>query len=265
MRRPAAWLLGAIVLALLLADFLAPHSYSTQFRASPDAPASLQFPLGTDSLGRDRLSRLLFGGRLSILCAPAAALVSVLLALGAGLTAGALGKRSERITGAVADLFLSLPWLFALLAVRALLPLNAAPWKIAVVTFALLGLLGWAGPCRMIMAATRRHLDSDFALFALAGGSPRWRIALVHVVPNLLPVACAQFLVTVPAFLLAEANLGLLGLGVPEPLPSWGGLLRDLESFPAIAARPSMLAPAVLLFAVVGLFHLAVRTDENHV
>ena len=75
------------------------------------------------------------------------------------------------------------------------------------------------------------------------------------------PLAAAQFLIATPTFLLAEANLGLLGLGIPEPLPSWGSLLRELESFGAITANPWCLAPAVLLILVVGCFHLVVSEE----
>lgn len=264
-RHIPAILLTAIALVLLLADFVAPHSYSMQFREATAAGPSRQFPLGTDALGRDRLSRTLYGARISLLCAPAAAMLSVMFAMTVGLFAGSLGHRAERMAGAAADLCLSLPWIFALLAVRAVLPLNAAPMTAVLLTFGLLGLLGWAGPCRMIIAAVKRHLGSDFALLATASGCSRWRIALVHILPNLLPLALAQLLITIPAFLLAEANLGLLGLGIPEPLPSWGGMLRELESLPTVAANPVMLVPALLLFLVIGLFHLAGRADEYSV
>jgi ABC-type dipeptide/oligopeptide/nickel transport system permease subunit len=208
---------------------------------------------------------MLYGGRISLLFAPAAALVSSLLALAVALLAGCLGRRAERLAGVAADVCLSLPWLFALLAVRATLPLNAAPWATVLATFGLLGLLGWAGPGRVILAAVKHQLDAEFVHFARACGCPPWRVALVHVLPNLLPLACAQFLVTVPAFLLAEANLGLLGLGIPEPIPSLGGLLRELENLPGAVAHPWMLAPALLLFTVVGAFHLLVSADKYSV
>jgi peptide/nickel transport system permease protein len=265
MRRVAAVVLALLALSMLLAETIAPHSYSEQFRDATNAQASRQFPLGTDALGRDRFSRALYGGRLSLVCAPAAALLSGLLAMALGFAGGFGGRRAERAVSLLADLCLSLPWLFALLAARATLPLNAAPAATVAVTFALLGALGWAGPCRMIVAAVKRHKSSDFALMAHASGSPGWRIAAVQILPNVLPLAFAQFLVTAPAFLLAEANLGLLGLGVPEPLPSIGGMLRDLENVSGIAAHPLVLAPAVLLFVIVSCFHLLVSADEYHV
>lgn len=265
MRKPAALLLVSITLLLLFAAYVAPHSYSTQFRETPNASASSHFPLGTDALGRDRFSRMLYGGRISFLFAPAAALVSSVMALLIALLAGCLGRCAERVAGVAADVCLSLPWLFALLAVRAVLPLNAAPWAGVLATFGLLGVLGWAGPARVILAAVKRQLGSDFVLFARASGCSPFRVALVHVLPNLLPLAGAQFLVTVPAFLLAEANLGLLGLGIPEPIPSLGGLLRELENLPGAVAHPWMFVPALLLFTVVSSFHLLVSADKYSV
>jgi peptide/nickel transport system permease protein len=265
MKRAGAITLCGLALVMLLAGVVAPHSYSEQFRELSNAPGSWKFPLGTDALGRDRLSRALYGGRLSLACAPAAALLSGIFALALGLAGGLGGRRAERLVTLAADLCLSLPWLFALLAARAALPLNAAPWTTVAVTFTLLGALGWAGPCRIVVAAVKRYRTSDFTLLAYAAGCPRWRIAMVHIVPNLLPQAGAQFLTTAPAFLLAEANLGLLGLGVPEPLPSLGGMLRDLENVSRLSAHPLVLAPAVLLFVLVSCFHLLVSADEYHV
>jgi peptide/nickel transport system permease protein len=198
-------------------------------------------------------------------CAPAAALLSGVFALALGLAGGLGGRRVERVLTLAADLCLSLPWLFALLAARAALPLNAPPWITVAVTFTLLGALGWAGPCRMALAAVKRHSTSDFVVLAYAAGCPRWRVAAVHILPNLMPLAAAHFLTTVPAFLLAEANLGLLGLGIPEPLPSLGGMLRELENVSGLAAHPLAMAPPTLLVVIVSCFHLLVSADEYHV
>jgi peptide/nickel transport system permease protein len=265
MRKAARVLLAAIWLALLVAPAIAPCSYEEQSREEIAAGASRRHPLGTDALGRDRLSRTLYGGRLSLACAPAAALCAGLLAMALGLAGGLGGRRLEQIVAAAADLCLSLPWIFALIAARAALPLNAPAGLTAAVTFALMGALGWAGPCRLMLAAVKRRRSSDFVLLAHANGSPAWRVALAQIAPNLLPIAAAQFLVTVPAFLLAEATLGLLGLGTPEPLPSLGGMLRDLENVSAIPSHPLVLAPAALLIAIVGCFHLAIPADESGV
>jgi peptide/nickel transport system permease protein len=194
--------------------------------------------------------------------APLAALLAVTLAMAAGLSAGCLGGWWERALSTVTDLCLSLPWLFLLLAARAMLPLNVGPEASILVTFALLGLLGWAGPSRIMLAAVKRHLASEFVLSARAAGCPRWRIALVHVFPHLLPAASAQFWVTAPAFLLSEANLGLLGLGVAEPTPSWGNLLREMENLSQVVRCPWIAAPLVALVLVIGCSHLVASAKE---
>ena len=262
MRAVAIALLCAICMAVLCAGWIAPFGYEEQLREDVNGRPSSRHLLGTDTLGRDRFSRLLYGGRISILAAPAAALVAVALALTSGLLAACLGGWWERAFGMACDLCLSLPWLFLLLAVRGMLPLNVTPAASVAVTFALLGLLGWAGPSRILLAAAKRHLASDFVLNARCTGCPPWRIAIVQVLPNLFPIAAAQFLVATPAFLLAEANLSLLGLGVSEPTPSWGNLLRELDDFSRVSRQPWVVAPLVALAAVVSCFHLAMPGEE---
>jgi ABC-type dipeptide/oligopeptide/nickel transport system permease subunit len=85
-----------------------------------------------------------------------------------------------------------------------------------------------------------------------------WR----HLVPNLRPIVLAQFWISIPVFILTEANLGMLGLGVTEPLPSWGSLLRELQSYPAISSQPWLFVPLILFVMVVGAFHFVLRTEE---
>ena len=258
-------ILAVAVVASLGAGYFAQSSYSEQFRDAISAPPSGRFWLGTDELGRDRFARLLYGTRVSMLLAPAAALLATLIAGLIGGAAGYLGGRWERMVTAGIDLFLSLPWLFLLLAVRALLPLNTSPVMSVMITFLLLGCLGWAGPARIIRAGTRTLVNSDFLVQAGACGISRWRLFWRHLLPNLRPILLAQFWISIPLFILSEANLGLLGLGVSEPLPSWGAMLRDLENYSAVLQNPWMLAPAVLLVAVVGCLQLLLGTEERGV
>lgn len=254
-RRLAAALLTLVAASALLADVVAPWPYEKQFREEPNAPPSRQFPLGTDDLGRDRLSRLIYGTRTSLFLAPAAALLTIAGALLAGSLAAIGGRAVDTMLNATMDLFLSLPWLFLLLTVRSLLPLDVAPAVSVLITFGLLGLLGWAGPARVVRSLMRQVLQSDYVLAARSRGVSRFGILWRHVVPNLRPVLAAQFWTAVPLFILAEANLGLLGLGVTEPLPSWGSLLRDLEGQVAGWSSPMqqlwLLTPVALLLAVV--------------
>jgi peptide/nickel transport system permease protein len=262
-QKVAFGVLGVAVVASLGAAYIAPSSYSEQFRDAISAPPSSRFWLGTDELGRDRFARLLYGTRVSLLLAPAAALLSTLIAGLIGGAAGYLGGRWERIVTGGVDLFLSLPWLFLLLAVRALLPLNTSPVTSVMITFLLLGCLGWAGPARIVRAGTRTLVDSDYLVQASASGISRWRLFWRHLLPNLRPILLAQFWISVPLFILSEANLGLLGLGVSEPLPSWGAMLRELENYSAVLRNPWMLAPAVLLVVVVSCLQLLLRTEES--
>jgi ABC-type dipeptide/oligopeptide/nickel transport system permease subunit len=256
-------LLGLVALASLLGPWLTPSSYSAQFRDSISAPPSLRFPLGTDDLGRDRFTRLLYGTRVSLLLAPAAALLSTLIAALIGGLAGYLGGRWERYITSGIDLFLSLPWLFLLLAARALLPLNASPITSVAITFLLLGCLGWATPARIIRAGTRTLVNADYLVLARASGISGLRLFWRHLLPNLRPILLAQFWISVPVFILSEANLGLLGLGVSEPLPSWGALLRELENYSAVLQNPWMLAPVVLLVVVVASLQIVLRTEDR--
>lgn len=248
--------------ASLLANFVAPASYAYQFREEPDASLSRHHLLGTDDLGRDRFSRLLYGTRVSLLLAPAASLLTALLGLLIGGLAGFAGGWTERLVMSATDLFLSLPWLFLLLTVRAVLPLNVSPWISVTITFALLGCLGWAGAARMICADARSIRESEFVLLARASGNGGLRLLWRHVLPNLRAIALAQFWISIPVFIITEANLGMLGLGIAEPLPSWGSLLRKLESYTVITGEPVQFVPLILFIAVVGSFHLVLHDKE---
>jgi peptide/nickel transport system permease protein len=258
----AVGVLVVIAAACLFANFLAPAPYARQFRDLPNAAPSHQHLLGTDDLGRDRFSRVLYGTRVSLLLAPAAALFASLLAALIGGTAGFLGGWVERCVMAATDLFLSLPWLFLIITVRAILPLNVSPTISVVITFALLGCLGWAGAARVICADARTFSQSDFVLLARASGSSGFHLLWRHLVPNLKPILFAQFWISIPVFILTEANLGILGLGVAEPLPSWGSLLRELESFTSVAVQPWQFVPVILFIVVVSSFHLVLTKQE---
>lgn len=261
MRLTAQILLVVICLAAILAGFLSKHPYDLQVRDAISAPPSKEFPLGTDSLGRDRLARLLEATRVSLFLAPAAAAVSTVLAGILGALAAYLGGIPERFFSGVTDAFLALPWLFVLLAVRALLPLNVSPFTSVGITFALLACLGWPAPGRVIRAGAKMALRSEYLIQARASGLSRFRIFRVHLLPNLRPILVAQFWIAVPAFILSEANLSLLGLGVAEPLPSWGSLLRELENFSMVGSSPVLLIPALLLVVTIGCFQALLNRE----
>ncbi len=244
-----------VVLVLIFGASFAPVDYERSYRDSISASPTRQFPLGTDDLGRDRLSRLLYGTRISLVLAPAAALITLLIAAAIGVTAGFSSGWWSVVAMRCTDLFLSLPWLFLFLALRALLPLNISPWNSLVITFLLMGCLGWAPAARIIRASVRNMRTAGFILQAHAAGCSKFRIWFAYIAPNLRSILIAQFWLSVPVFILSEASLGLLGLGVAEPLPSWGNLLRELESISALK-NYWVFAPIVLLIIVMTSFQL---------
>jgi peptide/nickel transport system permease protein len=262
-RITAISVLALVSVASIGAGVLAPHDYSTQFREHPNEPPSRAFLLGTDDLGRDRLSRLLEGSRVSLLCAPIAALIATGLAAAIGVAAGFRGGWVDELATALTDLFLSLPWLFLLLTLRALLPLNVSPWASVATTFLMLAFVGWAWGARLVRASVVSMRDRGAFLHARAYGCGGRRLLWVHILPNLRPVLSAQFWILVPVFLLTEANLGVLGLGIVEPLPSWGNMLSELQNYQRIPESPWILAPGILLVLVVASLHFLVSGSKT--
>ena len=262
-RGVACAVLVLVVGVSLAANWLAPAGYAKQYREATDAPPSHEHWMGTDAIGRDRFARVLYGTRISLLLAPAAALLSTLLAALVGGLAGYLGGAWARGAMAVTDLFLSLPWLFLLITVRALMPLNVSPISSILVTFLMLGLLGWTSAARVLCTTAGSLRNSDFVQQARAAGIRGGRLFWMHVLPNLKPVLLAQFWISIPVFILSEANLGILGLGVAEPMPSWGSLLKELEGLVSVGEEPWKFVPLVLLIVVVTSFQLVLSKQEE--
>jgi peptide/nickel transport system permease protein len=244
------------------ADTFASHAPEAQFREAANAPPSRLFPLGTDALGRDRWSRLLHGSRVSLLCAPAAAAAAVLLGTFVGLLTGFAGGLLDQAASAVTELVLSLPWLFLLLTLRAVLPLNISPATSLAATFLLLALTGWAAGARVVRGTVERLRASGPVQYARACGCPSFRLLKVHVLPNVRPAVIAQFWILVPAFLIAEVNLSMLGLGVTEPMPSLGNMLTELRQYDRIPEAPWILVPVAFLALIIASLHVVVT--ERH-
>ena len=261
--RVAAAILAGVLVFLSVAGSLAPRfDYSRQDREHIGWAPSPGHWLGTDDLGRDRFARLLHGTRVSLLLAPAAAVVSMLLAFAIGAVPGFAGGFAERAAKTAIDLVLSIPWLFLLLIVRAMLPLNTSPGTSVTITFLVLGLLGWAAPARILLARARSMRQAEFIILARSTGIAPYRLLCRHVMPNLRPVLLAQFWISVPIFILSEANLSILGLGVAEPLPSLGSLLRELETVLSLRVDIWRFAPLVMLILIVSSLQIAVSNRE---
>lgn len=262
-RRFALAVLLFCFVAALAAPWLAPGGPEKQYRDEPSALPSKTHILGTDDLGRDSFARLLYGMRVSLLLAPAAAGITVLLGALIGTTAGMLsGWKSVAFAGVI-DLVLCMPWLFLLLTVRSMLPLNVSPLFSVTLTFLLLGALGWPATARVVRSSVSTLRASEFVLQARAAGLGGRQLMQRHLFPNLIPVLAAQFVIALPLFILAEANLGMLGLGVTEPMPSWGNLLRGMQSFASFQPHLWEFAPLISLVAVVSCFQFLVSSEAS--
>ena len=197
-------LLGLLVFAGLAAGWLRPAGYEAQFRDTVAAAPTLRFPFGTDDLGRDLLARALYGMRFSLILSSAAAAAATAVAALAGIAAGYVGGLIEQVLEMVTSLLMALPWIFLLLLMRAMLPLDVPPGQSAWVTFLLLALLGWAPAARVVAASSRSLRRSGFAFRAQAEGCGTWALLCRQILPNLRGLLWAQFLVLLPGFILSE-------------------------------------------------------------
>jgi peptide/nickel transport system permease protein len=219
-----------------------------------EEPARL-FLLGSDGLGRDQLSRFLHGGGVSLFAGLLAAGLSLGIGMALGTVAGFYGGWVDAVVMRAAELFLALPWLYLLCAVRAFLPLDLPPGLAFVVVVAVIGLVDWARPARLVRGVVLVARERDFVLAARGFGASDLYLIRRHVAPQALGVLVTQAAVLVPQYVLAEVTLSFLGLGVAEPLPSWGNMLAALRQYPVMASYWWMWLPGLALVPVFFAYH----------
>ena len=260
MRRIPVVVLLLLIVSAALTLRLSRYDYAQQDRDWIMSPSTAQHPAGTDELGRDRMVRVAAALLIGLTGAAVAAAITTSIAASFGLLAAFSPAWLASVLLLASDLFLSLPWLFLLMIVRSLLPLTASPIVTAVVTFLVLAILGWPACARAVYSGAKNLRSADWMVQGLASGLKTRQLIRLHLVPHLRPLLVPQFLICVPAFLAAEANLGALGLGVGEPMPSWGAMLLELDNSALLARSNWVYLPIVLL--VVLLFTIESITSE---
>jgi len=216
------------------------------------------FLLGTDRFGRDQLSRLLYGGQISILAGLLATSFSLLAGALVGCVAGYFGGWPDRALMSGAELFLALPWLYLLLGVRAVLPLHLGPAQAFLLVTSVIGLIGWARPARMVRGIVLSAKERNYVTAARGFGASGPYLLRRHILPETYGVLLTQATLLLPQYILAEVTLSFLGLGIAEPTPSWGNMLGALQEYHVVASYWWMFAPVLLLFPLfLGYFGLA--------
>jgi peptide/nickel transport system permease protein len=203
--------------------------------------------LGSDGLGRDQLSRILYGGQISLLAGLLGAGCTVFLGALIGTVAGFYGGWRDALLMRLAELFLALPWLYLLFALRAFLPLAVSPLRAFFLVVVVLAAVGWARPARLVRGVVLSVKERDFVRAARGFGAGDGYLVRRHILPETRSVLLTQTAILVPQFVLAEMTLSFLGLGIPEPVPSWGNLLVILQQYSVLVSYWWMYLPALAI------------------
>ena len=251
-RRAAAFglaLIVAVVVLALLAPIIAPYDpLATSWTAVRKAPNSAHW-FGTDEIGRDVLSRVIWGARASLLAGIVSVLISLIIGVPVGLLAGYAGGKVDMLISRLTDAMLACPFLILAIALAAFLGPSLTNAMIAI------GISATPVFVRLTRGQTMAIKAEDFVLAARAIGNPPWRIALRHVLPNVVPALIVQATLAIAAAVIAEASLSFLGLGQQPPEPSWGSMLNVAKNY--IDNAPWMAVwPGVSIFVLVLSFNL---------
>ncbi len=243
---------AVVILAVAaLAPILAPYGYATQDLNQSLAGPSLRHLLGTDELGRDLLSRAIYGAQTSMTIAIGAPLVGALIGIPLGIVSGWFGGLADFVTLRAFEVFTMVPQVLMALLLIALF----GGGVVNLVLF--LGVTSWVGFGRLSRAQYLALRDRDFVLAARALGIPTWRIIVVHVMPSAVGPMMVFFVQQIPATIFAAAGFSFLGLGVQDPLADWGNMINDGQQYLTfnliVALLPIIcIAMATLAFSFVG-------------
>lgn len=211
------------------------------------AQTSRIYLLGSDAYGRDQFSRILYGGQISLLAGLLGAGLTLFLGVLIGAIAGYYGGWRDGLLMRLAELFVALPWLYLLFALRAFLPLAVSPVQAFFLVILVIGVVGWARPARLVRGVVLSAKERDFVRAARGFGASDAYLLRRHMLPETASVVLTQAAILVPQFVLAEMTLSFLGLGVPEPVPSWGNLLASLQQYSVLVSYWWMYLPALAI------------------
>lgn len=244
--------LVAVVLSAL-APLLAPHDPNTPFKSRtlttqgvPIGPTR-DFPLGADSVGRCELSRLLYGGRVSLIVAFASTAIVVVLGTSVGLVAGYFGRFTDAALMRMVDALMTFPFMLTVMALNRIVR-RPGLW----VVFVVLGALSWLSLSRQVRAKTLQLKEQEFVLAARALGASSARILTRHILPNLATLVIVIATSVVAQMIIAESALSMLGVGVVPPTASWGSMLQESESLTRAVPRLTLAPGLAILLTVVG-------------
>ena len=251
-RRAAMFGLAVVLLFVLMALFapqLAPYDPVATSWSAVRKPPSAQYLFGTDEIGRDVLSRIVWGARASLLAGVVSVSISLALGIPIGLLAAYVGGWTDGVISRFTDAMLAVPFLILAIALAAFLGPSLTNAMIAI------GVSATPIFIRLTRAQVLAVKVEDFVEAARAVGNPHWRIALRHILPNVLPPLIVQATLAIAAAVIAEASLSFLGLGQQPPAPSWGSMLNTAKNF--VDQAPWMAVwPGVSIFLLVLSFNL---------
>ncbi|WP_333784597.1 ABC transporter permease [Thermocrinis sp.] len=222
---------------------------------SVEEPCKL-YLFGTDKLGRDVFSRLLYGARVSMIIGFVGVLTTFILGSVIGGVSGFLGGKVDTTIMRLVEVLLSIPTFYLMLSLRSVFPLNMGSFELFLAIVFILSFVGWAGLARVIRGMVLSLREKEFVYAAKTYGAGTFRILFKHILPNTYYYLIVSATLSFPGFILGESALSLLGLGVQDPVPSWGNMLSEARNIPLISAYPWILTPGVALFLVVFSFNL---------
>jgi peptide/nickel transport system permease protein len=241
--------LACVVLPPILEDLLGVSATRTNVIDRYKAPGTDNYILGTDALGRDQFTRLLYGGRVSLGVAYGASLMSITIGVVVGMMAGFYGGLFDDAVNSFIAILSSIPTLFLLILVSVVF--SPTPQVLII----LLGLLGWITTCRLVRGEVLALKEREFIVAAQSVGAPSHQILLRHLLPNVLSLVIVTLTIDAGSLILIESGLSFLGLGVRPPTPSWGNMLTDARSS-LVTGQHLIIWPGVMIFVTVLCFFL---------